>query len=110
MPGSFCDLGNVNVSTLWKCKKIYLKGFLMFKVLPLSLCCTVIYPTVPSSTRADTVVANAMTKKGTEQDTKHFQNVMLVGMASKISKNYTYKCVDRSRHNGIKGAMTKCVR
>ena len=41
---------------------------------------------------------------------KHFQNVMLVGMASKISKNYTYKCVDRSRHNGIKGAMTKCVR
>ena len=41
---------------------------------------------------------------------KHFQNVMLVGMASEISKNYTYKCVDRSRHNGIKGAMTKCVR
>ena len=35
---------------------------------------------------------------------KHFQNVMLVGMASEISKNYTYKCVDRSRHNGIKGA------
>ena len=30
-------------------------------------------------------------------------------MASEISKNYTYKCVDRSRHNGIKGAMTKCV-
>ena len=25
---------------------------------------------------------------------------MLVGMASEISKNYTYKCVDRSRHNG----------
>ena len=38
---------------------------------------------------------------------KHFQNVMLVGMASENSKNYTYKCVDRSRHNGIKGAMTK---
>ena len=35
---------------------------------------------------------------------KHFQNVMLVGMASENSKNYTYKCVDRSRHNGIKGA------
>ena len=33
---------------------------------------------------------------------KHFQNVMLVGMASEISKNYTYKCVDRSRHNGIR--------
>ena len=41
------------------------------------------------------------------QDTKHFQNVMLVGMASKISKNYTYKCADRSRHNGIKGAKAK---
>ena len=66
-----------------------------------------IYRTVPSSTRADTVVANATTKKVNEQDTK---NVMLVGMASEISKNYTYKCVDRSRHNGIKGAMTKCVR
>ena len=40
---------------------------------------------------------------------KHFQNVMLVGMASENSKNYTYKCVDRSRHNGIKGAKAKCA-
>ena len=71
--------------------------------------CSLIYRTVPSSTRGDTVVANATTKKVNEQDTKHFQNVMLVGMASKISKKYTYKCVDRSRHNGIKGAKTKCV-
>ena len=37
---------------------------------------------------------------------KHFQNVMLVGMAGEISKNYTYKCVDHSRHNGIKGALS----
>ena len=36
------------------------------------LCCTLIYPTVPSSTRADTVVANATTKKVNEQDTKTF--------------------------------------
>ena len=55
------------------------------------LCCTLIYPTVPSSTRADTVIANATTKKVNEQDTKHFQNVKLVGMASEISKNYSYK-------------------
>ena len=74
------------------------------------LCCSLIYRTVPSSTREDTVVANLTTKKVNEQDTKTFPNVMLVGMASKISKNYTYKCVDRSRHNGIKGVMTKCVR
>ena len=40
---------------------------------------------------------------------KILQNVMLVGMASEISKNYTYKCVDRSRHNGIKGAKAKCA-
>ena len=72
--------------------------------------CSLIYRTVPSSTRGDTVVANATTKRVNEQDTKTFQNVMLVGMASEISKNYTYKCVDRSRHNGIKGAKTKCVR
>ena len=39
---------------------------------------------------------------------KHFQNVMLIGMASEISKNYTYKCVDCSRHNGIK-AKAKCA-
>ena len=39
---------------------------------------------------------------------KHFQNIMLVVMASEISKNYTYKCVDRSRYNGIKGAKAKC--
>ena len=62
------------------------------------LCCTVIYRTVPSSTREDTVVANAMTKKVNEQDTKTFSKCYLVGMASEISKNYTYKCVDRSRH------------
>ena len=34
---------------------------------------------------------------------------MLVGMASEISKMYTYKCVDHSRHSGIKGARSKCV-
>ena len=55
------------------------------------VCCTLIYPTVPSSTRADTVVANATTKKVNEQDTKTFPKVMLVGMASEISKNYSYK-------------------
>ena len=40
---------------------------------------------------------------------KHFQNIRLVGMASKIAKKFTYKCVDHSRHNRIKGALTKCV-
>ena len=34
--------------------------------------CTLIYPTVPSSTRANTVLANAITKKVNEQDTKTF--------------------------------------
>ena len=38
---------------------------------------------------------------------KHLQNVMLVEMASEISKKEAFKCVDPSRHNGIKGAMTK---
>ena len=38
---------------------------------------------------------------------KHFQNVMLVGMACEISKNYTYKCVDRSTHYKIKGTKAK---
>ena len=36
------------------------------------LCCIVIYRTVPSSTREDTVVANATIKKVNEQDTKTF--------------------------------------
>ena len=36
------------------------------------LCCSLIYPTVPSSTREDTVVANLPTKKVNEQDTKTF--------------------------------------
>ena len=31
---------------------------------------------------------------------------MLIEMASKISKRYTYKGGDSSRHNRIKGAMT----
>ena len=34
---------------------------------------------------------------------------MLVGMASEISKKNTYKCVNRSRHNGIKSGMTKLM-
>ena len=37
-----------------------------------SLCCSLIYRTVLSSTREDKVVANAMTKKLNEQDTKTF--------------------------------------
>ena len=49
------------------------------------LCCTLIYPTVPSSTRADTVIANATTQKVNEQDTKTFP-VVLVGMASESAK------------------------
>ena len=36
------------------------------------LCCSLIYRIVHSSTREDTVVANAMTKKVNEQDTKTF--------------------------------------
>ena len=37
-----------------------------------SLCCSLIYRAVPSSTREDTVVANVTTKKVNEQDTKTF--------------------------------------
>ena len=57
------------------------------------LCCTLINPTVPSSTRADTVVANATTKKVNEQDTKTFPKCYVGrnNMASEISKNYSYK-------------------
>ena len=36
---------------------------------------TLIYRTVPLSTRVDTVVTNAMTKKVNEQVTKTFSNV-----------------------------------
>ena len=74
------------------------------------LCCTLIKPTVPSSTREDTVVANATTKKVNEQDTKTFPKCYVGRNGKRNQQNYEYKCVDRSRHNGIKGAMTKCVR
>ena len=69
------------------------------------LCCSLIYRTVPSFTREDTVAANATTKKVNEQDTKTFSNVMLVGMASKISKT-THTSVWIIQDNGIKGAKT----
>ena len=49
------------------------------------------------------------TLPGINKMQKHFQNVMLVGMASKVSKKHTYKCVDCSVHNRIKGAMTKII-
>ena len=50
------------------------------------LCCSLIDLTVPLFTREDRAVANATTKKVNEQDAERFQNVMLVGMASDISK------------------------
>ena len=47
---------------------------------------------------------------GCKDKENKIQNISkMLGMASKISKNYTYKCVDRSRHNGIKGAKAKCA-
>ena len=75
------------------------------------LCCSLIYPTVPSSTREDTVVANLTTKKVNEQDTKTFPKCY-VGRNGKRNqqKLHIQVYMDRSRHNGIKGAMTKCVR
>ena len=69
----------------------------------------VIYQTVPLSTREDTVVANATTKKVNEQATKTFPKRYVGRNGKRNLQNYTYKCVDRSRHNGIKGAMIKCV-
>ena len=44
--------------------------------------------------------------RGYQQDTKTFPKCY-VGRNGK--QNYTYKCVDRSRHNGIKGAKAKCA-
>ena len=64
------------------------------------LCCTSIYRTVPSSTRENTVVANATTKKVNEQDTKIFPKCY-VGRNGKQNQQKLHNC---SRHNGIKGA------
>ena len=74
------------------------------------------YPTVPSPTRADTVVANATTKKVNEKDTKTFpkcyvgrngkrnqQKLQLqgkcnvVGMAEQISKKHRYQVIMSSK-------------
>ena len=60
--------------------------------------------------RGSTEIALIMHCHGcTQRIQRHFQNVMLVGMATEISKKYTYKCGDHSRHNGIKGAKAKCA-
>ena len=75
-----------------------------------SLCFSLIYRAVPLSTREDTVVANVTTKKVNEQDTKTFPKCYVGRNGKRNQQNYTYKCVDRLRHNGIKGAMSKCVR
>ena len=40
---------------------------------------------------------------------KTIPNDMLVGMASKISQKYTYKCMGWPRHNGIKGAKSLAI-
>ena len=70
------------------------------------LCCTVIYRT----TRTDTVVANATTKKVNEQDTKTFPKCY-VGRNGKRNqqKLHIQVCGLLTIHNEIKGAMTKCV-
>ena len=73
-------------------------------------CCTVIYRTVPSSTRADTVVANATTKKVNEQDTKTFPKCYVGRNGKEKQQKLHIQVCGSLRHNGIKDAMTKCVR
>ena len=43
------------------------------------------------------------------QDTKTFPKCYVGRNGKRNQQNYTYKCVDRSRHNGIKGAKAKCA-
>ena len=74
------------------------------------LCYSLIDRTVPSSTREDTVVAYARTKKVNEKDTKTFSLCFVSRNGNSNPKKYTYKCVDHSRRCRIKGDMTKCVR
>ena len=64
------------------------------------LCCTLIYPSVPSSTRADTVVANATTKKVNEQDTKTFPKCYVGRNAKRISAKTTV-----TRYKNIENVM-----
>ena len=57
------------------------------------LCCSLIYATVPSSTREDTVVANLTTKKVNEQDTKTFPKCY-VGMCGSLKTQRNQGCHD----------------
>ena len=43
------------------------------------------------------------------QDTKKFPKCCVGRNGKQNQQNYTYKCVDRSRHNRIKGAKAKCA-
>ena len=43
------------------------------------------------------------------QDTKTYLKCYVGRNGKRNQQNYTYKCVDRSRHNGIKGAKAKCA-
>ena len=61
------------------------------------LCCTVIYRTVPSFTRADTVVANATTKRVNEQDTKTFPKCYVGRNGKQKSAKTTHTSVQRNQ-------------
>ena len=71
------------------------------------LCCTVIYRTVPSSTRTDTVVANAMTKKINEQDTKTFPKCYVGRNGKRNQQKLHIQVCGLLKTQRIKGAMTK---
>ena len=43
------------------------------------------------------------------KDTKTFPKCYVGRNGKQKQQNYTYKCVDRSRHNGIKDAKAKCA-
>ena len=43
------------------------------------------------------------------QDTKTLPKCCVCRNGKPNQQNYIYKCVDRSRHNGIKGAKAKCA-
>ena len=64
------------------------------------------YRTVPSSTREETVVANATSKKVNELDAKTFSKCY-VGRNGKQNQQKLH--IQVHVWIGIKGAMTKCV-
>ena len=91
----YVELAHVSDMLLWKITQVCMRFKLQMQVVIWYCTCTCM------AVDSMSTEFKLLTGSGLKQDTKYFQNVMLVGMARKSAKSIAYRCVVCSRHSGF---------